>query len=108
MAAASTHDAPPLHQAGRADTLCPGSRIGPYEIAEFLGAGRSPRNDAAVTGGGLTLPRGNSPHAQEGVLDSSSSFLDRRSTRSYSVGSTMSVRSVEVITPPMTTVASGR
>jgi|RhiMetdeSRZDD1v2_1073273.scaffolds.fasta_scaffold08204_6 dihydroprymidine dehydrogenase-like protein len=45
---------------------------------------------------------------QQGAFASASLFFDRRSTRSYSVGSTMSVRSVDVITPPMTTLASGR
>ena len=39
MAATSMQDAPAIRPPERSDSLCPGSRIGPYEIAEFLGAG---------------------------------------------------------------------
>ena len=39
MAATSMQDAPAIRPPERSDGLCPGSRIGPYEIAEFLGAG---------------------------------------------------------------------
>ena len=39
MAAASIQEAPARRPLEHSDSLCPGSRIGPYEIAEFLGAG---------------------------------------------------------------------
>jgi serine/threonine protein kinase len=39
MTVAPTQDAPSLVQTERSDRLRPGSRIGPYEIVEFLGAG---------------------------------------------------------------------
>jgi serine/threonine protein kinase len=39
MTAASTQEAPAIRWSEGSDTLSPGSRIGPYEIAEFLGAG---------------------------------------------------------------------
>jgi serine/threonine protein kinase len=39
MTVADAQEAPPTRRPERSDSLCAGSRIGPYEIAEFIGAG---------------------------------------------------------------------